>query len=158
MFLLRPIHLTVTKGSAQGDTAHYSYGEKEVLQITPKQGDLPPQPLVHYVVEKLSGLRGTIRSLCDESVSDMSEEPQSEREALQAEALVEVFQSELWGTQVLDHEFIAMLSLICDNYGVPAVPLTFEQIAAGRKALRELSEQWKAVAVGGNLKVTLDPI
>ena len=125
----------------------------ETKSEMPRQGVLP-HDLVHFVVE--SGLdlqhgflslvaRGADASFIMEAIHDKSN-PAVELEAVQAEAVVEALQTQLWAGSFDAGDFLEGVRGACAARDKP--PLSFEKIDPESlyHAAIELNTQWSALA------------
>lgn len=135
--------------------------------LMPRQGILP-HDLVHYVVEStlplkhgfLSQLaRGADAQFVMETVHDRNN-PDVEAEAVQAEAIVEGLQAQLWSGAFDVDAFISGAELACTARGKQ--PFDFSKLgldleAALYQRALELNRQWAAAPWHGTLSLEFSP-
>ncbi|PZN97163.1 MAG: hypothetical protein DCF31_01570 [Alphaproteobacteria bacterium] len=149
------MHLTFTKGSGKYDRLDIvtAAGPQPAIAC-PKQGIIP-HDMVHFAVEAevaALGFLGGIAAGGDSGFQAGADDPH----ARAIERLVETVQAEAWsGAPVPDAEFIALYRTTCDARGDAPLDLTAATLAAIRGRLAELTVQWAAVPVDGNLVLTL---
>lgn len=131
----------------------------------PKQGILP-HDFVHYVVEDTLRLKRGFYGIlaigvgfpnsahpwdaADFQLNDLSE-------ALQAESLVECFQSEMWNDFEVSENFWEILKITCSQRSVPAPShITENDLQQVRSRLRAYTEQWDALPIGETLTVVFN--
>ena len=118
----------------------------------PRQGTLP-HDLVHYVVESALPLRAGFLSLVAAGadaafvMQAVHDQANAEAEAVQAEAVVEALQAQLWSGAFDPEAFLEGVCSACAARGQP--PFEFADANAGadlyRKAL-ELDRRWQPLA------------
>ena len=135
--------------------------------LMPRQGILP-HDLVHYVVESALPLRHGFLSLLArgadaqfvmESVHDKSN-PHVATEAVQAEAIVEGLQAQLWSGAFDEAAFLAGAAAACAARNKP--PFDFSQLAMPVKEMLydralALHEQWHAAPYYSTLSLEFNP-
>ncbi|SHN44440.1 hypothetical protein SAMN05192549_12218 [Duganella sacchari] len=135
--------------------------------LMPRQGILP-HDLVHYVVESALPLRHGFLSLLArgadaqfvmESVHDKSN-PHVATEAVQAEAIVEGLQAQLWSGAFDEAAFLAGAAAACTARNKP--PFDFSQLAMNVKEMLydralALHEQWHAAPYYSTLSLEFNP-
>lgn len=135
--------------------------------LMPRQGILP-HDLVHYVVESALPLRHGFLSLLArgadaqfvmESVHDKSN-PHVTTEAVQAEAIVEGLQAQLWSGAFDEAAFLAGAAAACTARNKP--PFDFSQLAMNVKEMLydralALHEQWHAAPYYSTLSLEFNP-
>lgn len=119
----------------------------------PKQG-IVPHDMVHYAVEFTLNKRGFLgrvkegESACFQMVAEELSDS--------VERLVEVFQGDEWsGGKTPATEIIEMYGVTCAARKCPALTLGVGEIEAVRQTIADLTNQWKAVAVGKSLSLQL---
>jgi hypothetical protein len=157
------VSITFHKGSAkkQDTVVIESARQKHILKAW-RQGIIPHE-MVHYAVEKVfDELRGFIRFIGD-GARDADVMEKGGVPALYSEALVNVFQQELFGVLPPDNaSFLEYFNEISRRetkfskaqdffeYAPPAV-----KIDAARELLRELTESWNNLPEGEEIKFSL---
>jgi hypothetical protein len=135
--------------------------------LMPRQGILP-HDLVHYVVESALPLRHGFLSLLArgaeaqfvmDSVHDKSN-PNVETEAVQAEAIVEGLQAQLWSGAFDEAAFKEGAAAACTARGKQ--PFNFSALALDLKAAlydraQALNEQWKSAPFYSTLTLDFSP-
>ncbi|TFW21140.1 hypothetical protein [Duganella callida] len=135
--------------------------------LMPRQGILP-HDLVHYVVESALPLRHGFLSLLArgadaqfvmEKVHDQAN-PHVETEAVQAEAIVEGLQAQLWSGAFDEEAFLEGAAAACSTRNKP--PFDFSQLALNlQEALYEravaLNQQWSAAPYYSTLSLEFNP-
>nr|WP_315260284.1 hypothetical protein [uncultured Duganella sp.] len=135
--------------------------------LMPRQGILP-HDLVHYVVESALPLRHGFLSLLArgadaqfvmESVHDKTN-PDVETEAVQAEAIVEGLQAQLWSGAFDEAAFIEGAAAACGARNKP--PFDFSGLALNLKAVLyqralALNEQWSSAPYYSTLALEFSP-
>ncbi len=116
-----------------------------------------PHEMVHFAVEFLFPLRGFIRLVAEgfspEELTDIS---LAGNEAVYAEALVNAYQYEMWGLLPATNEiFINQVKDYCEKGQLPMMELSGEEIEKGRELLKELTEKWRDLGCGEELKFEL---
>lgn len=157
------VSITFHKGRAgEKDTvAIESARQKHVFKAW-RQGIIPHE-MVHYAVERIfDDLRGFIR-LVGDGVRDADVLEKGGVPALYSEALVNCFQQELFG--VLPPEDEAFLNYFAEiarretKFSKAADFFDYEpsrsKIAAARKLLGELTDEWKNLPAGEAVKYNL---
>jgi hypothetical protein len=157
------VSITFHKGGAkkQDTVVIESDRQKHVFKAW-RQGIIPHE-MVHYAVEKVFGeLRGFIRFIGD-GVKDSDVLEKGGVEALYSEALVNVFQQELFGVLPPDNEtFLEFFDEIsrretkfskgADFFEYTPPPAKIEQ---ARELLRDLTESWNNLPEGEQIKFIL---
>lgn len=147
--------LTFTKGSGKYDRLDIvaSDGPRAPIEC-PKQGIIP-HDMVHFAVEAevtTPGFLGLIAAGGDGGFRLGLDD----RHAQSVERLVEMFQGEGWsGGPMPDADFIALYATTCEERGDTPLPITGATIAAIRDRIADLTAQWAAVPVGGQLVLEL---
>ena len=136
----------------------------ETKSEMPRQGVLP-HDLVHFVVESRLGLqhgflslvaRGADASFIMDAIHDKAN-PSVELEAVQAEAVVEALQSQLWAGSFDAGDFLEGMRGACGARDKP--PFSFEKIEPESlyHAAIELNAQWSALANFQSLELDFAP-
>jgi hypothetical protein len=127
---------------------------------TPKTGVISHDQ-IHFFVESLLDFRygflGFVSRGTDieEVHRKVHEEPESAlEESLQVEAVVEVFQTEVWNGFQMADDFLENVAITCYGRGIP-VPgwLTEDRVERVRAALRAFAEVWVALPVGETVEL-----
>lgn len=147
--------LAFTKGAGKFDRLDIVADDGPRPPIAcPKQGIIP-HDMVHFAVEAevaATGFLGLIAAGGDGGYRLGLED----RTAQSIERLVEMFQGEGWsGTALPDAEFEALYATTCAERGDTPLPLTPALLAAIRARIADLSRQWAAVPVGGQLTLEM---
>jgi hypothetical protein len=147
--------LTFTKGSGKYDRLEIVAADGPRAAIDcPKQGIIP-HDMVHFAVEAevtTPGFLGLIAAGGDGGFRLGLDDVQAQS----VERLVEMFQGEGWsGAAMADADFIALYQVTCEERGDTPLPITGASIAAIRARIADLTAQWAAVPVGGQLVLTL---
>ncbi|MYM68966.1 hypothetical protein GTP45_19300 [Pseudoduganella sp. FT55W] len=135
--------------------------------LMPRQGILP-HDLVHYVVESALPLRHGFLSLLArgadaqfvmESVHDKAN-PHVETEAVQAEAIVEGLQAQLWSGAFDEEAFLAGAAAACTARNKP--PFDFGKLALDLKSILydralALHQQWHSTPYYSTLSLEFSP-
>ena len=120
----------------------------------PKQGIIP-HDMVHWAVEAevaATGVLGLVAAGGDGGFRLGLDD----RAAQSVERLVEMFQGEGWSQTVLpDDEFIALYATTCDERGDTPLPINGALLTAIRTRIADVTAQWAAVPVGGQLTLEL---
>ena len=144
------MQLIFTKGAGKHDHMDVVRDGIAVERIEcPKQG-INPHDMVHYGVESTLHKRGFVdRILHGEAASfQMAADQESDG----VERLVEVFQADGWsGWTSAPADMLDLYQVTCNARQCAPLELHAEDIEAVRSKLLELSAQWQAVAVGGQL-------
>lgn len=149
------MRLTFTKGAGKYDRLAIvaSDGPRAPIEC-PKQGIIP-HDMVHFAVEAEVAAAGFLRLIAAGGDSGF-------RAAIgiapaeSVERLVEMFQGEGWSQTALpDAEFIVLYATTCEERGDMPLPITWETIAATRTRIANLTVQWAAVPVGGQLALEM---
>lgn len=136
--------------------------------LMPRQGILP-HDLVHYVVESALPLRHGFLSLLArgadaqfvmEAVHDKAN-PNVETEAVQAEAIVEGLQAQLWSGAFDEAAFLAGAAAACTARNKP--PFDFSQLALDLKTTLydravALHQQWSSAPYYSTLSLEFSPV
>jgi len=136
--------------------------------LMPRQGILP-HDLVHYVVESALPLRHGFLSLLArgadaqfvmESVHDKAN-PHVETEAVQAEAIVEGLQAQLWSGAFDEQAFLDGAAAACTARNKP--PFDFSRLALDLKAALydralALHQQWHSAPYYSTLSLEFNPV
>lgn len=147
--------LTFTKGAGKFDRLDVvtANGPRPPIDC-PKQGIIP-HDMVHWAVEAEVAAAGFLRLIAQGGDS-------GQRAALgvataqSVERLVEMFQGEGWSATVLpEDEFLALYATTCDSRGDTPLGLTGALLTAIRARIADVTGQWAAVPVGGQLTLEL---
>jgi len=147
--------LTFAKGAGKVDRLEIVAADGPRPPIDcPKQGIIP-HDMVHFAVEAevaATGFLGLIAAGGDGGYRLGL----ADRTAQSVERLVEMFQGEGWsGVALPDAEFQALYATTCEERGDTPLPLTPALLAAIRTRIAELTRQWAAVPVGGQLTLEM---
>jgi hypothetical protein len=127
-------------------------GTSETVQC-PKQGIIP-HDMVHYAVEHTLTARGFLRRVGGGESASFRMKPEAESDSV--ERLVEALQGDAWsGGGSSEQDILDMYQVTCSARGCPALPLSHQDVAAARSAIRMLSSQWDAIPVQGTLELRL---
>ncbi|HEY9658435.1 MAG TPA: hypothetical protein V6C65_08305 [Allocoleopsis sp.] len=128
----------------------------------PKQGILP-HDFVHYVVEDTLNLRRGFYGILAMGVGFPRSAPPWDAaefevgdltEALQAESLVECFQSEMWNSFEASENFGEILQIPCSQRNVPTpVNVIEDNLQTVRSRLQTYTEKWNTLETGETLEV-----
>lgn len=149
------MRLTFTKGAGKYDRLDIvaADGPRAAIQC-PKQGIIP-HDMVHYAVEAevmAPGFLGLIAAGGDGGFRLGLDDGKAQS----VERLVEMFQGEGWsGGPMADADFIALYRVTCEERGDAPLPITAAIIAAIRARIADLTVQWAAVPVAGQLTLEL---
>lgn len=147
--------LTFTKGAGKFDRLEIVAADGPRPPIDcPKQGIIP-HDMVHFAVEAevvATGFLGLIAAGGDGGYRLGLED----HIAQSVERLVEMFQGEGWsGGPMPDADFIALYATTCEERGDTPLPLAPALLAAIRARIADLSAQWAAVPVGGQMTLEM---
>jgi hypothetical protein len=147
------MRLVFTKGPGKHDRMDVMRddGVSESIEC-PKQGIIP-HDMVHYAVESVLHKRGFVGRVLDGEAATF--QMQAEAESDGVERLVEVFQADGgsgWNTAPAD--MLDLYQVTCKARECEPLDVGPDDIAAVRKRILELTQQWQAVAVGASLAVT----
>jgi hypothetical protein len=147
--------LTFTKGAGKVDRLDIVAADGPRAPIDcPKQGIIP-HDMVHFAVEAevtTTGFLGLIAAGGDGGYRLGLDD----RAAQSVERLVEMFQGEGWsGAALPDADFIALYRVTCEERGDTPLPITGAAIASIRTRIADLSREWAAVPVGGQMTLEL---
>ena len=143
-----------TKGSGKVDTMEVvrSDGSTEHVQC-PKQGIIP-HDMVHYAVEQTLQARGFLHRVKEGESANFRMTQESESDSI--ERFVEALQGDAWsGGGSSEQDILEIYGITCSARECPALPLSHQDVAAAREAIRKLSAQWKEVPVLGTLELRL---
>ena len=146
-------HLIFTKGSGKHDRMDVMRddGVSESIEC-PKQGIIP-HDMVHFAVESTLHKRGFVGRVLDGEAATF--QMQAEAESDGVERLVEVFQADGWsGWNTAPADMLDLYQVTCKARECEPLDVGPDDIAAVRKRILELTQQWQAVAVGASLAVT----
>jgi hypothetical protein len=149
------VKLTFTKGAGKFDRLDIVAADGPRAAIDcPKQGIIP-HDMVHWAVESIVEAAGFLHLVAGGGDGGFRTGIE-DRTAQSVERLVEMFQGEGWSQTVLpDDEFIALYATTCDERGDTPLPITGALLTAIRARIAEVSAQWAAVLVGGQLVLEL---
>jgi hypothetical protein len=128
-------------------------GRPEGTIRCPKQGIIP-HDMVHVAVETILSKRGFL------SLLDKAERPGFQvrggecEEAI--ERLVECFQAEMWSGEVPVAELLDAYALGCEARSHAPLPISGDEVARIRARLRELTDEWNQVQVGGSVAFEIE--
>lgn len=131
----------------------------------PRQGILP-HDLIHYVVEQGLGMRqGFLSLVAGGAAASFAMEvlhgpdaKERERQAVQAEALVEALQTQLWGGSFDAEMFRYGLQTACTSRGIDVLVNVSDEAALGLfDEAQRLNEEWRAVPPSGTLSLDFAP-
>jgi hypothetical protein len=162
------MRLIATKGLPKDKTDTLTYQRPDgssCQSAMPRQGVLP-HDLIHYVVEAGLGLRNGFLSLVARGaaasfVMDLTHGPnraQVEREAIQAEAMVEALQTQLWSGG-WDHEaFLYGVAMAAQSRGVAAPEFGDQDLQTLLyDAALALAGRWQALPARQALELNFSP-
>jgi hypothetical protein len=147
------MRLVFTKGPGKHDRMDVMRddGVSESIEC-PKQGIIP-HDMVHYAVESVLRKRGFVGRVLDGEAATF--QMQAEAESDGVERLVEVFQADGWsGWNTAPADMLDLYQVTCKARECEPLDVGPDDIAAVRKRILELTQQWQAVAVGASLAVT----
>jgi hypothetical protein len=147
------MRLVFTKGPGKHDRMDVMRddGVSESIEC-PKQGIIP-HDMVHYAVESVLRKRGFVGRVLDGEAATF--QMQAEAESDGVERLVEVFQADgWWGWNTAPADMLDLYQVTCKARECEPLDVGPDDIAAVRKRILELTQQWQAVAVGASLAVT----
>jgi hypothetical protein len=147
------MRLVFTKGPGKHDRMDVMRddGVSESIEC-PKQGIIP-HDMVHYAVESVLHKRGFVGRVLDGEAATF--QMQAEAESDGVERLVEVFQADGWsGWNTAPADMLDLYQVTCKARECEPLDVGPDDIAAVRKRILELTQQWQAVAVGASLAVT----
>lgn len=147
--------LGFTKGSGKFDRLDIVAADGPRAPIDcPKQGIIP-HDMVHFAVEAeltTPGFLGLIAAGGDGGFRLGLDDGHAQS----VERLVEMFQGEGWsGGPMADDDFMALYATTCEERGNTPLPIDGTTIAAIRARIADLTAQWAAVPVGGQLVLEL---
>ena len=147
--------LIFTKGAGKFDRLDIVAADGPRAAIDcPKQGIIP-HDMVHWAVESIAEAAGFLHLVAGGGDGGFRTGIE-DRTAQSVERLVEMFQGEGWSQTVLpDDEFIALYATTCDERGDTPLPITGALLTAIRSRIAEVTAQWAAVPVGGQLVLEL---
>jgi hypothetical protein len=149
------MQLRFTKGPGKVDWLDITVDGVARPRIDCPKQRIIPHDLVHFGVEAEIADQGFLRLIAGGGASDVRAGLDNAR-AQSVERLVEMFQGEGWSDMRLAAaDFIDLYRTTCDARGDTPLPLTPALLAAIRARLAALTEQWRAVPVGGSLEVVL---
>lgn len=126
-------------------------GKPSELVDCPKQGIIP-HDMVHYAVEHTLDARGFLTRVKDGEAAAFQMEHDEHSDAV--ERLVEVFQGDAWsGGDSPALDLLAMYRVTCNARSCPMLDVDEAAILEVRDVIADLTEQWKAVPVGGLLEL-----
>lgn len=147
------MRLVFTKGPGKHDRMDVMRddGVSESIEC-PKQGIIP-HDMVHFAVESTLHKRGFVGRVLDGEAATF--QMQAEAESDGVERLVEVFQADGWsGWNTAPADMLDLYQVTCKARECEPLDVGPDDIAAVRKRILELTQQWQAVAVGASLAVT----
>ncbi|OYZ15546.1 MAG: hypothetical protein B7Y35_05585 [Sphingomonadales bacterium 28-64-96] len=147
--------LTFTKGAGKFDRLDIVAADGPRPPIDcPKQGIIP-HDMVHWAVESIAEAAGFLHLIADGGDGGFRTGIEN-RTAQSVERLVEMFQGEGWSQTALpDDEFIALYAVTCEDRGDTPLPITATLLTAIRARIADVTAQWAAVPVGGQLALEL---
>jgi hypothetical protein len=147
------MRLVFTKGPGKHDRMDVMRDDVVSESIEcPKQGIIP-HDMVHYAVESVLHKRGFVGRVLDGEAATF--QMQAEAESDGVERLVEVFQADGWsGWNTAPADMLDLYQVTCKARECEPLDVGPDDIAAVRKRILELTQQWQAVAVGASLAVT----
>jgi hypothetical protein len=144
------------KAPSAGDLASITIHFDPHVRVFKAWNRIVPQEIVHYTVELVFGMRGFIRRLAEGVAPEQMEGRHAPVEARQAEILVGVYQSELWGFQATTNsEFGRAVLSACRKQGVSVPHLDTERIEKGRETLDDLAARWARLEPGAKMTLIL---
>lgn len=149
------MRLIFTKGSGKFDRLDIVAADGPRPPIDcPKQGIIP-HDMVHFAVEAEVNTPGFL-SLIAGGGDGGFRMGVEDGQAQSVERLVEMFQGEGWsGGPMAEADFIALYRVTCEERGDTPLPITGAAITAIRARIEDLTRQWAAVPVGGQLVLEL---
>jgi hypothetical protein len=146
--------ITFTKGGGRVDRMDVERGGGVESIECPKQGIIP-HDMFHYAVESTLHKRGFLRRVAAGEVAESRMAPDPESDGV--ERLVEVFQGDGWsGGTTPPGEMLDLYGVTCAARDCPPLAVTVDDILAIRARIADLDRQWRAVAVGGSLRLRFD--
>jgi hypothetical protein len=143
------------KSPAHEDTVAIERGSFVRVLRAWRHGILPHE-LVHAAVEETFGWRGFVRLVAEGLDPEKIGARGAEAETLQAEALTNAYQSELWGlTPASDESLRALVAHELERHGIAVPEMTEERIGCCRRRLSDLSARWEGTAPGEVLEIRL---
>ena len=147
------MRLTFTKRDGKYDHLLIERDGREPEMVSnPKQGIIP-HDMVHYGVESVLSHRGFLSLVAEGEAAVFATVGGETEDAV--DRLGEAFQAEMGGGRVPADELLDAYKLGCEARGHGAVPVSSEDVEAVRNRLDELTEQWRAVLVGGSLTLEI---
>ncbi|MYM81899.1 hypothetical protein GTP44_07995 [Duganella sp. FT50W] len=144
--------LIFKKGSGKTDLMEVvREGQPSELVDCPKQGIIP-HDMVHYAVEHTLNARGFLTRVKDGEAAAFQMQGEAQSDAV--ERLVEVFQGDAWsGGNAPASDLLEMYRVTCNARSCSMLDVDTVAISEVRDVIADLTEKWKAVAVGGFLEL-----
>jgi hypothetical protein len=146
--------IVFTKGSGRVDSMEVarSDGSTECVKF-PKQGIIP-HDMVQFAVEQTLPARGSLHRIKEGESANFRMTQETESDSI--ERFVEALQGDAWsGRLSSEQEILEIYRVTCSARKCPVLPLSLQDVAAARGAIRKLSAQWKAIPVRGTLELQL---
>jgi hypothetical protein len=141
-----------TKGAGKYDRMDvYRDGSECETIACPKQRIIP-HDMVHHAVESRLRRRGFLSRLRDGEPAGFQMAGNAESDGV--ERLVEVFQGDGWsGGQTPAQDMIELYRITCEERRCPMLPVTTRDVDDIRDLIRQLTDEWEALAVGESLSL-----
>jgi hypothetical protein len=146
------MELVFTKGSGKYDRMDLIRSGAGTESVDcPKQGIIP-HDMVHYAVESVLRKRGFLARVAQGEPATFRMTVESETDGV--ERLVETFQGDGWsGWNSAPEDILDLYRVTCNARECAPLAVTAGDIEAVRGRILELTEQWRAVAVGKSLSL-----
>lgn len=144
------MHLIFRKGAGKTDQLEVRRDGVVTERIDcPKQG-IVPHDMVHYAVENVLHRRGFIGRVLEGEAASFQMVADSESDGV--ERLVEVFQADGWaGWNTPPQDLLDMYRVTCQARQCTPLTVSLDDLESVRQKLLQLTQQWRAVAVGDAL-------
>ena len=146
--------IVFTKGSGKYDRMDVLRADGVVERTDcPKQGIIP-HDMVHYAVESTLERRGFLTRVRDGENATFRMQAEAESDGV--ERLVEVIQGDAWsGGASPASEMLDLYRVTCSARACPVLEVDAGDIEAIRRCMADLDAQWKALSVGGSLRLAM---
>jgi hypothetical protein len=146
------MQLIFTKGAEKSDLLTVLRANAEAEEIVCPKQRIIPHDMVHFAVEHWLEQRGFLTRVRDGERAAFTMQPEATSDAV--ERLVEVFQGDAWsGSTTPAEEMIDLYRVTCQARECPMLEVSAADIDAVRQRMAELTVQWEAVPVGGQMRL-----
>jgi hypothetical protein len=146
------MQLIFTKGAEKSDLLTVQRANADAEEIVCPKQRIIPHDMVHFAVEHWLEQRGFLSRVRDGERAAFTMQPEATSDAV--ERLVEVFQGDAWsGSTTPAEEMIDLYRVTCQARECPMLEVSAADIDAVRQRMAELTVQWEAVPVGGQMRL-----